>query len=389
MIIQLVDKKMSSDECYRKSNNGGDLLQMVQHKFLRKSVKLLRLAVPAVIAISITFAYSFVNIAYADKLENSVPMLAGIGVSNILINGLWFTTFNGFSGPLQTMVSQASSRGDYQHCSSVLRAALVVLVLLYIPLGLILYKIDWVMGESLLNVDAESLKYAITYTRTVMVGYFFEAIYDLEKKYLLQFGNALFPMLIQFVTLPLHVIFVQTMYDTWPDSLFGIAMAKNVSFFLNFLILHVYLAFVTRQPYRFSLFGERSITALLASVREYLRLGLPSALMTYFDFWIFTILLFLASYLGVVSNAAQVILFNIACATYAVGLGFGQAVCTLVGNNIGRGQVLKAKAYVAIGMILMQSLNFVFSLVFLFATDSVITIYSSDPDAIAAARLPL
>ena len=238
------------------------LLEMVEHNFRKKSLKMLRLAIPAVIAISITFAYVLVNISYADRLENSVPMLAGIGISNILINGLWFTTFNGFSGALQTMVSQASSRGDYQHCSSVLRAALVVLVLLYIPLGLIMYKVDWVMGESMLNADPEALKYSVTYTRTIMVGFFFEAIYDLEKKFLLQFGNALFPMLIQFVTLPLHVTFVAMMYDEWPDSLIGIAMAMNLSFFLNFLVLHIYLAFITRQPYRFSLFGQESILTL-------------------------------------------------------------------------------------------------------------------------------
>jgi Na+-driven multidrug efflux pump len=51
------------------------------------------------IAIIITFGYVLVNIAYAGKL-NDPRALAGIGVSNVLINGLWFTTFNGFSGAL-------------------------------------------------------------------------------------------------------------------------------------------------------------------------------------------------------------------------------------------------------------------------------------------------
>ena len=44
---------------------------------------------------------------------NEPRVLAGIGISNVLINGLWFTTFNGFSGALQTMVSQAASRKEY------------------------------------------------------------------------------------------------------------------------------------------------------------------------------------------------------------------------------------------------------------------------------------
>jgi Na+-driven multidrug efflux pump len=43
---------------------------------------------------------------------------------------------------------------------------------------------------------------------------------------------------------------------------------------------------------------------LKKSIKEYVRIGMPSALMTYFDFWIYTVLLLLANYLGVVANAA-------------------------------------------------------------------------------------
>ena len=114
-----------------------------------------------------------------------------------------------------------------------------------------MFNIDFIMGKSMLNADPESLKYAVTYTRTVMIGFFFEAIYDLEKKYLLQFGNALFPMLIQFVTMPLHLVFVSHLYDWYPNSLLGIATATNISFFLNFIILHLYLTYFTTEPYKF------------------------------------------------------------------------------------------------------------------------------------------
>jgi len=82
-----------------------------------------------------------------------------------------------------------------------------------------------------------------------MVGFFFEALYDLEKKYLLQFGNSMIPMCIQFFTLPLHVFLVSLFSTRY--QLFGIAMATNISFFLNFIILHFYISFVTVQPYRF------------------------------------------------------------------------------------------------------------------------------------------
>ena len=73
----------------------------------------MKLAIPAIFAILITFGYALVNIAAAGTLKEP-RVLAGIGLSNVLINGLWFTTFNGFSGAIQTMVSQAASRKLYK-----------------------------------------------------------------------------------------------------------------------------------------------------------------------------------------------------------------------------------------------------------------------------------
>jgi Na+-driven multidrug efflux pump len=70
----------------------------------KRSLKILKLAIPAILAIIITFGYALVNIAAAGTL-NEPRVLAGIGLSNVLLNGLWFTTFNGFSGALQTIVS--------------------------------------------------------------------------------------------------------------------------------------------------------------------------------------------------------------------------------------------------------------------------------------------
>jgi Na+-driven multidrug efflux pump len=62
---------------------------------------------------------------------------------------------------------------------------------------------------------------------------------------------------------------------------------------------------------------------VIRKLKIYVKLGMPSVLMTYFDFWIYTILLFVSSKMGVKSNATQVILFNITSAVYAIGLGFG------------------------------------------------------------------
>ena len=69
-------------------------------RIYRRTLKILRLAIPAILAILITFGYILINIAFAGGLKDGSKILSGIGLSNVLINGLWFTTFNGFSGAL-------------------------------------------------------------------------------------------------------------------------------------------------------------------------------------------------------------------------------------------------------------------------------------------------
>ncbi len=102
-------------------------------------------------------------------------------------------------------------------------------------------------------------------------------------------------MCIQFVTLPLHFLLVAYLNDRY--QIYGIAMATNISFTLNFLALHTYISFITREPYKINYKIRGSLVVVM---KEYVKLGIPSVLMTYFDFWIYTILLFVSTKMGVI-----------------------------------------------------------------------------------------
>ena len=73
-----------------------------------------------------------------------------------------------------------------------------------------------------------------------MIGFFFEALYDLQKKYLLCFGKANLPLMIQSFTLVVDVILAAILIKQG-YGLFGIALAVTHAFFLNFVILQAYL----------------------------------------------------------------------------------------------------------------------------------------------------
>lgn len=53
----------------------------------------------------------------------------------------------------------------------------------------------------------------------------------------------------------------------------------------------------------------------------------------------------IANYIGVNENAGQVIVLILNSIMYSIPLGFASGACALVGRNIGKGNIAKAKMY--------------------------------------------
>lgn len=63
-----------------------------------------------------------------------------------------------------------------------------------------------------------------------------------------------------------------------------------------------------------------------------------------------------AGYIGMKEQASQVILISLYSITYSTGYGFQQPGCTMIGQNIGRCNIQKAREY-------MKALMLVFAVV--------------------------
>lgn len=67
--------------------------------------------------------------------------------------------------------------------------------------------------------------------------------------------------------------------------------------------------------------------------------------MLVFDMWCFFALTLISNYLGVTENAGQVIMINLMTTLYCIPLAIGGVACTLVGRNIGKGDINNAILY--------------------------------------------
>ena len=61
------------------------------------------------------------------------------------------------------------------------------------------------------------------------------------------------------------------------------------------------------------------------------------------DWWVWELLILISGWLGTHEQATNIVIMNIILITYMLTMGLEQAACTLVGQQIGRGDLKSAK----------------------------------------------
>lgn len=85
--------------------------------------------------------------------------------------------------------------------------------------------------------------------------------------------------------------------------------------------------------------------SVMEGIADYLKLGAPCALMICLEWWAYQIMQFMSGYFGVASQASNVLLMTILSFGFMAALGLQQASSTLVGQEIGKGDIVAAKQY--------------------------------------------
>uniref|UniRef100_A0A3Q0QU04 Solute carrier family 47 member 4 n=1 Tax=Amphilophus citrinellus TaxID=61819 RepID=A0A3Q0QU04_AMPCI len=93
-------------------------------------------------------------------------------------------------------------------------------------------------------------------------------------------------------------------------------------------------------------------TECLQEWGSYMKLAIPSALMTCFEWWIWELGGFFAGLLGEVDLAAQHVLDEIGSIIYMVPLGIHAAACVRVGNALGAGDTTRALVSCRVALVL-------------------------------------
>lgn len=258
--------------------------------------KILYLSLPTVLSAILTFFVEIVNIAFIGNLNDSY-MLSGVGLGNMMINAFWVSVYMGINGALETLVSQAFGGKNWYLCGDILNRGWITISLMFVPVAMLMFFIEDILMA--VHVDVLTASYARIYSRWLLVGLYAQALFDLFRKFMIMMGQPVIPMIIQGLTLPLHILFCYLLVNVQGLKVEGVALATNFTFVLNFVLVLTAVFYVkaTRQCI------STATKETFGKVWAYFCLGVPTALMTCMDIWAFSVLTLISHYLGVDENA--------------------------------------------------------------------------------------
>lgn len=221
-----------------------------------------------------------------------------------------------------------------------------------------------------------------SYTRLTYVGWVLN-VQGLMISTFLKVQETTCPqMLCNIMEFIVHIGLLYFMTIVWDLGFNGVCYALMISNALNCLDMYLLLYCNCNKIYN----SKTSIPLSRAHFRNcmpYLKVAIPAALMTLVEWLVYDLLLILVVPLGEASIAAQTIIVNLQNFLYITSQGWQDAVHTLVGNAIGAGNHVLAKANTVRIMLLGIFFQSIVVLLLFFFSRSIIGSMVNDPVVVA------
>ncbi|XP_042342474.1 multidrug and toxin extrusion protein 1-like isoform X2 [Plectropomus leopardus] len=336
---------------------------------------ILRMTGPLLLSRILQYLLPFVVTMFCGRLGNEV--MAGYGLASAAINVSTAATGCGLGLACDTLVSQTFGGKNLLRVGVILQRGIIILLLFCLPCWGLLINAQAIllcMGQ-----DPEVARIAQLYMTAFLPAVPAMFLYYLQVSYLQNQGIIL-PQL--YTAVMANIANVMTNYI----FLYPLDLGVNGSAAANTLS-HIYIcaflfAYIWWKKLHVTTWGGWSVDAL-QEWGSYMKLAVPSTLMTCFEWWIYEFGGFFAGMLSEDELAAQHATIMVAFIVYMFPLGVQAAACARVGNALGAGDTARALLATKLSFALAVSFAVVEGLV-LGSTKTVIGfIFTSDEKIIS------
>lgn len=349
-----------------------------QHKVWKEARQLTLLSIPIVATQLGQICNGFVDVVMVGRLGPAE--LAGVALGNATYF-LFALIGIGILLAVGPMVSQAYGAGKHDPIGRTVRQALWLALTISVPVLLILWNASLPWG--LMKQDAATMVLAEGYLQTAMWGFIPFMWFNALRNFVESIARPLPITIIIVMGILLNVLAnYGLMYGNFglPRlGLVGTGWATCIVHWFMFICITVYV--LTQQPYRSYGIFKRLRHPDLSYFRELLRVGLPIGGSIGLEVTLFSATAFFVGTFGAVPIAAHQIAIQCAAIAYMIPLGIGLATSVRVGQSIGRGDPAAAARAGYMGIALSLIVMTGTALLFLFAPNTVTSVYLDTGDS--------
>ncbi|KAJ4850882.1 hypothetical protein Tsubulata_007127 [Turnera subulata] len=311
--IQVVTSEKGNKSGLSSSKNWGEKAVVVTE--LRMQLKL---AGPLIFTSFLQFSMQMISVMFVGHLGQVPLASASLATSFAGVTG--FSLMLGMGGALETFCGQAYGAELYQMLGVYAQRAMTIFTLMGIPVSIL-----WAFTGDILAIlkqDSQISAGAGLYARWLIPSIFPYALLQCQVRFLQAQKNTLPLVISTGATTLCHALVCWTLIFKLGLGNKGASLSLGISYWLNVLILALYIMFSPTCQKTWKRFSEEALKNLYA----FLRLGVPSAFMVCLEFWSYEFLVLLSAFLPnpKLETSMMSISLNTISALFRIPVGAGK-----------------------------------------------------------------
>ncbi|MFC1958126.1 MATE family efflux transporter [Chloroflexota bacterium] len=332
-----------------------------------------------VVSGSLTMIGPTIDMIWVGKL-GTTPM-AGVGVSGMVVQ-LVDAIHIGLTVGVRAMVARFTGAGDAEAANHAAKQAFVVSIAFCIIIAIIgIFFAKPIL--ILLGVGPDVANEGALYLRIMLVGSVFMSFRTLTEAIMQASGDAINPMKIAVFYRLFHVALCPCLiFGWWLFPQLGIGGAAVTNIFSQALgaTLGLWLLFTGRTRLQLTLKNFRLDPN---TILRMLKIGLPPSVVGLQTTFVQLLFMWFITPFGTLAIAAHSMCQRVQVFMQTVGRGVGQASGVLIGQNLGARQPERAKKSGWLAAGLVSTITVITSAIILIWPESIVRIFSTDPDLVS------
>ena len=317
-------------------------MNLLPHKNYYK--KILRVALPAIAGLSSQMVVSLVDTAMVGRLDEATYALAAMGIG-VLATWALISFFSSLATGIHVIVARKYGQADYISCGITLNNS----ILIALVIGVIVAAVGVFFANPIAHLFAADPivgDYASDYIFYRFLGIPFFLISVSYRGFFFGISKTKIFMISGVVTNLLNIIFNYVLiYGEFGFPRMGLAGAGLGSTFATVFDPMFYLFIMLLPSYRKRFQNFKNLKIDKNIISAIFKISLPVSFQNVFILIGFLSFIAIIGLIGTVEQAATQAIISTLFISFLPCFGFGIAVQTLVGNNLGAGKYNLAKIY--------------------------------------------